>query len=256
MSKVWALAKTTLREMLREKIFMVVVVVAFLLLALSFLFGALSFDEARRMLADFGFLAIQIAMQGVSLFLGSYLLAKEIEKQTCLLILARPISRGQFILGKMGGLLALNTLVMAALGAVLFCLLGLYKTPSLFSNFIQIVLSLWFESAVILGIVLVLSLVVRPVLALAGGIMFLILGHSLEDLTFFSNKSGDEVFIQAVKFLHWVSPNFYRMNWKSSYFLDSGLPSGGLLWMLVHMLGWLLLTTLIAQFLFRRKDII
>lgn len=256
MIKVWALAKTTLREMLREKVFMIVVFIAVALLALSFLLGALSFDEARRILADFGFLALQVAMLGISLFLGSYLLSKEIEKQTCLLILSRPVSRGQFILGKVGGVLALNALVMLALGLVLFLLLGLHKTPALWLTFVEICLSLWFESAVILGIVIALSLIVRPVLALAGGIMFFILGHSLEDLTFFANKSGDSVFIETVKFMHWVSPNFYRMNWKSAYFLDSGLPAGGLLWMLSHMVGWFLLLILIAQFLFRRKDIV
>lgn len=256
MVKVWVLAKTTLREMLREKVFMIVVFIAAALLGLSFLLGALSFDEQRRILADFGFLAIQVAMLGVSLFLGSYLISKEIEKQTCLLILSRPLSRGQFILGKMCGVLALNTLVMAALAVVLFALLSLWKAPAVVVTFAQICLSLWFESAVILGIVISLSLIVRPVLALAGGIMFFILGHSLEDLTFFANKSQDEGFIQVVKVLHWVSPNFYRMNWKSAYFLDNGLPAGSIWWMLSHMVGWLLLLILIAQFLFKRKDIV
>lgn len=256
MVKVWTLAKTTLREMLREKVFMVVVVIAAGLLALSFLLGALSFDEQRKILTDFGFLAIQTAMLGISLFLGSYLLAKEIEKQTCLLILSRPVSRGQFILGKMGGVLALNTLVMGALGVLLFTLLKLWNNSEQWISFIEICLSLWFESAVILGLVICLSLIVRPVLALAGGIMFFILGHSLEDLTFFANKSQDQAFIDIVKYLHWVSPNFYRMNWKSAYFLENGLPVENILWMLSHMTGWLLLLVLIAQFLFKRKDIV
>lgn len=256
MVKVWTLAKTTLREMLREKVFMIVVIIAAGLLALSFLLGALSFDEQRKILTDFGFLAIQTAMLGVSLFLGSYLLAKEIEKQTCLLILSRPISRGQFILGKMGGVLALNTLVMSALALLLFALLKLWNHANQWLAFAEICLSLWFESAVLLGIVICLSLIVRPVLALAGGIMFFILGHSLSDLTFFANKSQDQTFIDIVKFLHWVSPNFYRMNWKSAYFLENGLPSENMVWMLSHMSGWLLLLILIAQFLFKRKDIV
>lgn len=101
MYKVWTLARTTLREMLRERVFMVAVLIAIVLLALSFLLGALSFAEQRKILADFGFLAVQISGLGVSLFAGAYLLAKEIEKQTCLLILSRPVTRSQFILGKL-----------------------------------------------------------------------------------------------------------------------------------------------------------
>ena len=91
MYKVWTLARTTLREMLRERVFMVAVLVAIALLGLSFLLGALSFAEQRKILTDFGFLAIQISGLGISLFSGAYLLAKEIEKQTCLLILSRPL---------------------------------------------------------------------------------------------------------------------------------------------------------------------
>jgi ABC-type transport system involved in multi-copper enzyme maturation permease subunit len=254
--KVWALAKTTLREMLREKVFMIVVFIAAALLALSFLLGALSFDEQRKILADFGFLAIEVAMLGVSFFLGSYLIAKEIEKQTCLLILSRPISRGQFILGKMGGLMALNTLVMLALAVLLFFLLNLGQASQLWVSFAEICFSLWFESAVILGIVICLSLIVRPVLALGGGFMFFVLGHSLDDLTYFANRSQDQTFIDVVKGLHWISPNLFRMNWKSAYFLDNGIPSENMLWMMTHMTGWLLLLILVAQFLFRRKDIV
>lgn len=55
MSKVLTLAKTTLREMLREKVFLVVIVIALVLIALSFLLGALSLAEQRKILTDFGF---------------------------------------------------------------------------------------------------------------------------------------------------------------------------------------------------------
>jgi len=256
MAKVWALARTTLREMLREKVFLVVVLIAIALLGLSFLLGALSFAEQRKILTDFGFLAIQVAALGVSLFSGSYLLAKEIEKQTCLLILSRPVSREQFIIGKILGVVALNTLLMVALGLVLWVLLGLYSEPGLWLSFAEICLSLWFESSVLLCMVICFSLVVRPVLALGAGFMMFLLGHWLGDLTFFAEKSKEVVFIQAVKVLHWLSPNLYRMNWKSAYFLENGIPAQNVGWMLAHMTGWAILLVLIANFLFRRKDIV
>lgn len=256
MAKVWALARTTLREMLREKIFLVVVLIAMALLTLSFLLGALSFAEQRKILADFGFLAIQVAALGISLFSGSYLLAKEIEKQTCLLILSRPVSREQFILGKILGVLSLNTLLLAALGIVLWVLLGLWKEPQVWLAFFEICLSLWFESAVILCLVICLSLIVRPVLALGAGFMVFLLGHWLGDLAFFAEKSKEELFIQAVKVFHWITPNLYRMNWKSAYFLENGIPAQNILWMLAHMTGWAILLILATNFFFRRKDIV
>lgn len=256
MAKVWALARTTLREMLREKMFLVVVMFAVALLALSFLLGALSLAEQRKILADFGFLAIQVAVLGVSLFSGSYMLAKEIEKQTCLLILSRPISRDQFIVGKIIGVLLLNTLLASSLAVVLWFLLGLWNDSKVFWSFLEICLSLWFEGAVILCVAICFSLIVRPVIALGGGFMVFLLGHWLGDLSFFAEKSKEAIFVQAVKVFHWITPNLYRMNWKSAYYLDSGIPVQNVLWMLAHMSGWSLLLILAANFFFRRKDIV
>lgn len=256
MYKVLALARTTLREMLREKVFMVVVLIAVGLLGLSFLLGALSLAEQRKILADFGFLAIQVALLGISLFTGSYMLAKEIEKQTCLLILSRPVTRAQFIFGKILGVLALNTILVISLAIVLMFLLGLFQQPQYLLSFFEICLSLWFEGAVLLGLAICFSLVVRPVLALGAGFMFFLLGHWLGDLQFFAQKSQEESFVMIVKVLHWISPNFYRMNWKSAYFLENGIPAGNVLWMLGHATGWILLVVLLTTFLFRRKDIV
>ncbi|HEX7676381.1 MAG TPA: ABC transporter permease [Bdellovibrio sp.] len=256
MFKVLTLAKTTLREMLRERVFLVVVVIAVLLFALSFLLGALSLAEQRKILADFGFLGIQVAVLGVSLFSGSYLLAKEIEKQTCLLILSRPISRDQFILGKVLGVLALNVILVVSLGIALWAMLGLWSEPSKWATFAEICLSLWMESAVVLCLVIALSLVVRPVLALSSGFVIFLLGHWLSDLAFFAEKSKEELFINVVKLLHWIVPNLYRLNWKSDYFLENGIPGQNVLWMLGHMVGWFLIYLVVTNFFFRRKDIV
>jgi len=254
MDKVFTLAKNTLSEMLREKLFLVVLIMAVLLFGLSLVLGALSFDEEKKIMTDFGFAAIQLASLGIALFSGSYMLAREIEKQTCLLILSRPVSRDQFILGKFFGVLALNTLLMIFLGLCLAGLLKVWERPQELLPFTEICLSLWCESILILG--LVLLFIVRPVIALSFGIMVFLLGHWLGDLEFFAKASKQALFIHAVKVLQWVSPNLYRMNWKSVFYLEKGIPSQDVLWMIAHSLGWIVLLLLLTNFLFRRKDIV
>lgn len=256
MVKVWTLARTTLREMLREKVFFVVVIIAVALLGLSILLGAMSFAEQQRILADFGFLAIQIALMGVALFTGAFLLAKEVEKQTCLLILSRPVSREQFLLGKIGGVLLLNFLLVLSLGLLMAILLNVWTSPQVVISFVEICFSLWLESTVVLCIVICLSLIVRPVLALSMGFVVFLLGHWLADLTYFAEKSKEVLFIEIVKILHWVTPNFFKVNWKSYYFLQKGIPLEQVGWMTVHLCGWVFLLILVSNFLFRRKDIV
>lgn len=256
MRKILVLAKTTFQEMLREKIFYVAIVIATILFALSFLFGVLSFDEKRKILADFGFLGIELALMGVSLFSGSFLLIKEIEKQTCLLILSRPVSRDQFILGKILGVLMINSMLTLFLGVLLWLILGLWNDPSQSLTFVQICASLWIESSVILAFVVGISLIVRPVLALSTGFVIFLLGQWLPDLVYFAEKSKNILLINLVKFFTWITPNFYKGNWKSNYFLENGILLENFLWILVHMFGWFLIYILMTNLIFRRRDIV
>lgn len=252
MKKVWIIAKTTFREFLHEKIFFVMIFVALFVLGISLLFGELSFSEQEKILADLGFMAIEIAIVGISLFAGSAMINKEIEKQTCLLVLSRPVSRSQFVLGKFLGVVFLNTITVFTLSHLILAILG---KPQWWSNAMNISLGLWFESIVILAFVMLWSILVRPILALSFGFVIFLLGHWLNDLKFFAEKSKEPLFIFAAKITHWLTPNFYRFNWKNYFYLSDGVFSSELRWMILHYLAWTVLYILFAQLFFERKNI-
>lgn len=253
MKKAYVIAKTTLQEMVRERLFIVVVFIAAALFGVSILLGALSFSEQQRILANLGFTAIEVASVGIALFSGAFLISKEVEKQTLLLILARPITRDQFIMGKVFGILTLNTLLVFSLGLVLYLLLG--ANPSLL-NMTVILSSIWFEALIAMALVIFFSVVVRPVLALLMSFGILMVGAWIPDLQFFAEKSKDLVFINAVKVVTWVTPNLFRFNWKSYYFLELGFDGQDVIWMVAHSMGWTLIVFVFACLIFRRKDIV
>lgn len=253
MKKVFVIAKTTLQEMIRERLFIVVIFIAAALFGISVLLGALSFSEQQRILANLGFTAIEVASVGIALFAGAFLISKEIEKQTLLLVLARPISRDQFLMGKVTGILALNTLLIFVLGLVLYLLLG--ASPNGL-NFFTILSSIWFEALIAMSLVIFFSVVVRPVLALLMSFGILMVGAWIPDLQFFAEKSKDPFFIGAVKVVTWVTPNLFRFNWKSYYFLELGFDGQDVIWMIAHSLGWSLIVFVFACLIFRRKDIV
>lgn len=239
--------------MIRERLFIVVIFMAALLFALSLLLGALSFSEQQRIMADLGFTAIEVASVGISLFAGAFLISKEIEKQTLLLVLARPISRDQFLMGKVSGIIALNTFLILALGVVLYVLLE--SAPSVV-NLATILLGIWFKSIIGLALVIFFSVVVRPILALLMSFGLLLLGEWIPDLQFFAEKSKDHFFINAMKGVTWITPNLFRFNWKSHYFLETGFQIDDVVWMISHSVGWILVAFVAACIIFRRKDIV
>lgn len=252
--RVYFLAVNTLKELLFERVFHLVILLACSLFGLSFLFGALSFLEQQKILADFGFLAMELSCLVASLFFGSYTLAREIEKQTCLLVLSRPISRAQFVLAKFLGIAFLNAMIVVALSLVLALLLWLAQAPITFLPLIS--LSIFLKMCVVLGVALAASTLVRPVLSLLFGFAVYLLAHWIPDLQYFAKKSGDAFAQNILKGLEWVVPQFYRMNWKSFFFLEKGPGSLEVIWMFMHSLGWILFLSVVAQFFFRRKDIV
>lgn len=254
--RIWVLARITLQEMIHDKIFAVVLVLAALVMGLSLALGALSLAEQQKILADFGLLAIELALVVISVFSGAYMIAREVEKQTCLLILSRPVSRGQFIVAKYLGLLVLNLLVVIALSLLLALLLQLWEQPARILNLLVIDLSLWLQAAILGGVAFAFSLMVRPIIALMFSLVVYLLGHWLGDLHFIAGKFQDRTVEGLADFFDWICPNFYKMNWKSWFFLEKGPASLDVWWMILHSLGWILILIVLMQILFRRKDIV
>src|SRR5689334_11892297 len=104
MRPVLIIAINTFREIVRDRILYGILVGAILLILLSLALGQLSFAEQTRIAANFGFTAIHIGAVIVSIFVGSTLVAREIDKKTILTLFVRPISRQQFLFGKCLGL--------------------------------------------------------------------------------------------------------------------------------------------------------
>lgn len=253
MRKVKVIALTTFRELIREKFFLVIVFVAIFLIGLSLLLGELSFDEAQKILADIGMTAVQISSMGLALFTGSYMLSREIEKQTCLLMLSRPISRTEFLLGKFGGIVLLISILNLTLP---WALLALLNRWDLIGHMAQIVLSIWLEAIVVLALVFMFSIFLRPVLAVLVGVVFFLCGSWLEDMSFFAKKSQDSFFSMVSEIAKWGLPNFYRFNWKNYFFLENGVASAEVGHLLLHYVPWIAILLVLAIVAFRRKDIV
>lgn len=247
------IARVSIVELLREKFFLLGFFLGLGLIGLSLILTQLSMNEYDRILADFGFAAIELTAMVLSTFLGAFLLAKEVERQTCLLVLARPVSRLEFILGKMFGVIFLSSCSIFILSGLILVLMNGSK---FIGNGFILALSIWSQSIVILGVVMLLGLVVRPVIAIFCGIAVYLLGHWIPDLQFFAKKSENPSFKSIIDVLDWITPNFYRFNWKSFYFLERGFTAPEVLWMMTHCIFWFLSLCFFINLIFRRKDIV
>ena len=254
MNKIWILAKNSLREFIRDRIVVVCLFISVLLMAVSFLLGALSFSEQQRILAHLGLTAIHLAGLGIACFFGSFVIAREVEKQTCLLVLARPLTRSQFFLGKLLGVQTLMTLVFGLLALVLFVLLQMNFS---FVNYVEVLWGMYLEITVLISLAFFFSQIMRPSVALFFSTLGLFLiGNWMEELTFFARKMKSDELHLLSEFVEWFLPNLYRFNWRSVVYLEKGVSNANLLWVSLHAFGWILLLTAASNFFFRRKDLV
>jgi Cu-processing system permease protein len=251
MKPVFVLAFNSYREFLREKVVLASILVSVLLILLSLTLGELTFSEGVRVLVHFGLTSMQLAGLVVAFFFGANVLHKEMEKQTCLVVLARPIDRGQFVLGKILGVILLLLLI----DLILLITLGLLVRQNL-GNLFQIGVGIFLEQCIIATLAFFASSLFRPAVALFFAFGFFVAGNWIQDVKFFFEKVKALTELTTIQWIDRLVPNFYQMNWRSIYFLENGIPSYQFYWSLAHALSWLTLMSLLSIYSFRKKDLV
>ncbi len=121
--RVLAVAATTFREAIRNRVLYVLVAFALALMAFSWVLGELSLHEEVRVITDLGLAGISLFGVVIALFLGVNLLRKELDEKTVYFLVPKPLERWEFIVGKYLGLVATLTVLVVAMSAILEALI-------------------------------------------------------------------------------------------------------------------------------------
>lgn len=125
MGRILAVAINTFREAVRDRVLYAVLGVATFVLLFTLVLAEVSLDQQKRIVLDVGLASISLFSVLVSVFLGSSLLYKEIERKTLYVILPKPIRRYEFLVGKYLGIVLTCTVFIAVQGAVQICVAAL-----------------------------------------------------------------------------------------------------------------------------------
>lgn len=112
-----AVASNTFRETVRERVLYNLVFFAILMTAAGFLLGELSIRQDEKIIKDIGLAAMELFGTLIAVFIGVGLVSKEIERRSLHPLLAKPLTRDEFYVGKFAGLvvtLVVNLTVMTA----------------------------------------------------------------------------------------------------------------------------------------------
>ena len=118
-----AIVGNTLTGLTRLKIFYVLLLFALLLIGSSVFLAQMTFQQEFQVLKDIGLGAMSIFTSLLAVIATARLLPQDIEDRTAYTVLAKPVSRFEYLAGKLVGVLLLLALSLIAMSALFFVVL-------------------------------------------------------------------------------------------------------------------------------------
>lgn len=117
---IFLIAGNTVTGVLRGVVLNVLLVLAALLIIASMSTSVLEPGEMRRMLVDSGLAVITVLGAMIAILTGFTMIPNEIEHRTIYPVLAKPVGRWQFLLGKFAGAAGINAITVGLLSVLFF----------------------------------------------------------------------------------------------------------------------------------------
>src|SRR5947208_3082929 len=122
---VLAIAQNTLTELTRLKVFSVILLFALLLIGSSAFMAKLTFQQELQVLKDISLGAISVLSSVLAVLATARLLPQELEDRTIYTILAKPVERIEYLIGKLVGVLLLLAISIGVMSVLFISVLWL-----------------------------------------------------------------------------------------------------------------------------------
>jgi ABC-type transport system involved in multi-copper enzyme maturation permease subunit len=214
MKRIGVVALNTFREAVRDRVLYNLVFFALVMMAAAIIVGQISIGIEKIVIVTLGLSAISVIGLLISVFIGVGLVSKEMDKRTLYALLAKPVRRWEFLLGKFGGLiltLAVNTAAMA-LGLFLALLYLTQRWESSDVTVFVAVYFIWLKLALVVALALLFSCFTTPLLAILFTTGIYIVGLYVQELRDLPKEVMSPAMEAFTRWLSYFLPNFENYN--------------------------------------------
>jgi ABC-type transport system involved in multi-copper enzyme maturation permease subunit len=209
LSRVWAIARNTFREAVRDRVLYNLVIFVLLLTGGAVFLGELSAAQESKIIVDMGLSAMLLFGVFIAIFVGVGLVYKEIERRTIYAIFSKPVGRGEFLVGKYAGLcltLAVNVAVMGA-GVSLALLYVRGGWDELALRIWPAVGLVYVELMIVVAVALLFSSFSSPALSALLTFFAFVIGHFSAELKSLASSVGSGAARALFTGLYYLLPN-------------------------------------------------
>lgn len=255
MRAVFEIARLYVTESVRRQLHLVTLFLGVLLLVMPNLFNTFGMTGFDRVTKDVALTLLGLYAAGMALFLGSTAVPADLERRTLYPLLARPLSRMQYLLGKFVGIFAILALGLLLLGLCLMASLALLGTGA--DPTVLIAVGLYvLEAGILAAFCLFCSTFASPALAgVLGAFVYILGGLSQTFIDFFLSEAGSQLQSFGARAVRLVIPHFDVLQLKDPIVHGAPIPDAYLASVALYALGWTVLFLLLADWSFEGKDL-
>jgi len=252
LSRLAAVAANTFRETVRERVLYNLVFFAILMTLSGLLLGQLSIRQDEKVLKDIGLAAMDVFGTFIAIFIGVGLVSKEIERRSLYPLLAKPLSRGEFFLGKFAGLVFTLLVNLGVMTAGLYVTLAATRRgtdPILLGAIYPLFLGL----VIVVAFAMLFSTLTSSTLAAVLTVGVVVAGR-FSDVV----RNMRQVLPGAppwlVDGLYAIIPDFRSLDFKSQVTYGDPVPGDVLLWVSLYTAAYVAVVLGLGLASFRSKD--
>jgi Cu-processing system permease protein len=268
MSPLTPIALITFKEGTRNRAFYGISLIALLLMGAAFLISGMVMRDVGKVAIDMALSTVSFAGLLLVLFVGIDLMAKDLDKRTIYMVLARPISREQYIFGKFFGislLIVTTVFILSFFGAISIVLIK-WANPDFFPRFSwgPVLLA---EAFIALSLILVSALSVlfasfssTSFITLILTMISYIIGQSSSNVKALVENpqtagiTVSPITVKLVQAAYYLFPNLSLFDIKTQVAHGLDIPMTYIFWTLGYGIVYICLVIVSAAFLFRKKE--
>ena len=264
---VFRLAAGVFKESVRDRVLYGLVLVAALLMAATYLLGQLTAGQDIKIIKDLGLAAISTLGLFMAVFIGIGLVWREVERRSIYNVLSKPVTRGQFLLGKYVGLaltLAVNVVAMTLAFYAVLAYMGWtadeamrrsWPAPATDPALLWAIVLIFVELLVVTAVALFFSTFSSPFLSAVLTLALWIVGHFNDDLRHFDAVVDSRAAVFVARVLYLVLPDLSSFDVKAQVVHGLRIPPEAAGMSVLYGAAYVGFLLAAAAAVFQRKDL-
>ncbi|MEJ2580142.1 MAG: ABC transporter permease, partial [Acidobacteriota bacterium] len=182
------------------------------------------------------------------------LVSREIDNRTVFNILAKPVRRWQFLLGKYLGLAMIIganlVLITFVLIITVFIVTGELDLMLAFAGIMTML-----EMLVLAAFATLFAVLTRPILGSLMTLAVYVVGHLSADLWLLTRQLPGAFTKAVISVVYYLLPNLERFNFRTEVVHDLEIPVAAVGWTVVYAMAFVALVLVLANLRFRTRDL-